>query len=581
MKESLTISGKKEDIDLQGIPRFILDLQQIQPTLNIMICGNKWNGASSLVQAFSNETRKTNSLKELQRKRTTRLGYTSCKIWKCLLCPRPQCFFSAHSNLPFCRIQCNQCGAKPNRSHTEYRDGTSKVILVRHLSFVDIPGQNEAMQSMVSATSVSDGAILMVDSSQKCPEKEATQHIDAIHLLGLMKQQQLIVAQTKVELNSQERALASYEEIREFLAPFGDQRFSDSIPIIPISAQRKLNVDALCHCIIHSLPKYSSKLIHHNIPKELRSTSTARPESLRANIIRSFDVNRWRDIARANIDKIAGGVLASAILSGRVEVGQIIEIRPGRIFGKEIKRYNNRVLNRLQPQWTAQPIRTVVKTLRYGRIKAHRGFPAGTVAIQTNIDPSLTKRDGLCGHVIVDVNDPNPPPIFNQFKMSYHFLARAGHQKAFGCDKMHFEEVRLNIGTFRVGAEVVQSGLMKEHHIECERIYQAINQSQIPISLSVPSCIVKNIAEYGIGHYDGILCVLRAPICARVGDKVGIGRYNKRGDWVFAGAGIIRETKNILNDSDRQKKQSADNNVTLSSKSKDSSTKKFEEDVSQ
>jgi len=193
-------------------------------------------------------------------------------------------------------------------------------------------------------------------------------------------------------------------------------------------------------------------------------------------------------------------------------------IRPGYVSKKKTKRYKNPVMNRLQPQWTAQPIRTMVKSMQYGKIRAERGFPGGNVGIQTNIDPSLTKADGLCGHVIVDANDPNPPPIFNKFKMSYHFLAGAGRQKAFRCDKKQFEFIRLNIGAFKMKAEVVRTG---------------------------------------VGHYDGLLCVLEAPICARVGDKVGICRQNRQREWAFVGGGIIRETKTILIDSDRQKKVDA------------------------
>merc|ERR1719192_1060753 len=180
-------------------------------------------------------------------------------------------------------------------------------------------------------------------------------------------------------------------------------------------------------------------------------------------------------------------------------------------------------MNRLQPQWSAQPIRTIVKSLQYGKIKAESGFPGGNVGIQTNIDPSLTKADGLCGHVIVDASDPNPPPIFNKFKMSYHFLAGAGRQKAFLCDKKQFEFIRLNIGAFKMKAEVVRTG---------------------------------------VGDYDGLLCVLEAPICARVGDKVGICRQNKQREWSFVGGGIIRETKTILIDSDRLKKSDADSSLS-------------------
>ena len=58
--------------------------------------------------------------------------------------------------------------------------------------------------------------------------------------------------------------------------------------------------------------------------------------------------------------------------------------------------------------WTAQPIRTTVKSLKYGKNAATNGYPGGNVGIQTNIDPSLTKGDGMCGHVVIDTSNPNP-----------------------------------------------------------------------------------------------------------------------------------------------------------------------------
>merc|ERR1719411_156734 len=123
------------DIDLKGIPSFILDLQQIQPTLNIMTCGDVSHGKSTLLAALSGEKTGKHS-KEKKQNMTIRLGYTSCKIYKCLQCPRPDCYFSAHSDAktPNCPI-CN----------------TPHPLLIRHLSFVDVPGHSQLMQTMVSA----------------------------------------------------------------------------------------------------------------------------------------------------------------------------------------------------------------------------------------------------------------------------------------------------------------------------------------------------------------------------------------------------------------------------------------------
>merc|ERR1719397_566781 len=262
------------DVDLRGIPRFILDLQQIQPTLNIMTCGDVSHGKSTLLKALSGETTGKDS-REKRRNMTIRLGYTSCKIWKCLLCPMPRCYFSTHSDLSSKRVRCGHCGV----------GGKSRVILLRHLSFVDVPGHAELMQTMVAATSVADAAILVVDASRPCPGQQAAQHLEAVHLLGLMRRRRIVVAQNKVDLVTPKRACFSFEEIRRFLGSFGDDRLSQKAPIIPISAQSKLNIDALCHCIVRSLPPYSPKLIRGDVPRSI-SPPTPSGSKLRANIIR-------------------------------------------------------------------------------------------------------------------------------------------------------------------------------------------------------------------------------------------------------------------------------------------------------
>merc|ERR1712083_1096875 len=178
-----------------------------------------------------------------------------------------------------------------------------------------------------------------------------------------------------------------------------------------------------------------------------------------------------------------------------------IEIRPGYLIKKKLKKYKSKIDNKLQPQWEAQPIRTIVKSLKYGKNHGNYGYPGGNVGVQTNIDPSLTKSDGMCGHIVIDANNTNPPPIFDKFIMSYSFLSGISQKRA-SFDK--FETIRVNIGSFKMEAEVIKRD---------------------------------------VEDYNGILCVLQAPICAKIGDKVGICRQNKNKEWAFVAGGIIRKKK--------------------------------------
>merc|ERR1719411_762981 len=492
------------DIDLKGIPSFILDLQQIQPTLNIMTCGDVSHGKSTLLAALSGEKTGKHT-DEKKGNMTIRLGYTSCKIWKCLFCPHPDCYFSTHSDCALKKVQCPNCGTKPNKSHTKYLAGDSKVFLIRHLSFVDVPGHAQLMQTMVSATSVADGAILVIDASKPVPGKQTAQHLDAMNLLGLMQANKMLIAQNKIDLISPSKACANFEGIWQYLRTFGDDAFAFDTPIIPLSAQSKLNIDALCNSIIAHLPKFSARLV---------AKHSLRSRELYMNVIRSFDVNRPTDlIDAAAIDRIAGGIIGGAVLNGHIGIGQIIEIRPGYLLRKKVKKLKNATDHKLQCQWSAQPIRTVVKSLKYGKNAALKGHPGGNVGVQTNIDPSLTKADRMCGHIVIDAMPPNPPPVFNKCVVSYSFLCDSGvRAKSF----KEFEVIRVNIGSFKMKAEVIR--YLKE--------------------------------------YDGaVLLVLEAPICARIGDKVGICRQNKKKEWAFVGGGVIRSAKvmRIAYDAERQK----------------------------
>jgi len=471
-----------------------------------MTCGDVSHGKSTLLAALSGERTGKHSA-EKKGNMTIRLGYTACKIWKCLRCPALRCYFATHSDLALKRVECRHCGAKPNASHSQYHLGDSPIILLRHLSFVDVPGHAQLMQTMVSATSVADAAILVVDSSKACPGKQTAQHMDAVHLLGLMRAGRLVIAQNKVDLVTPARACLSHEEIRSYLGTFGDQELTTSAPVIPISAQSELNIDALCYAIVHALPKYSSRLMAKENSREF----------LCANVIRSFDVNKARDLTSVrDIDRIAGGVLGGAVLSGHLEIDQEIEIRPGYIRRRKSEKSSSKKLSKFQrkmaPRWYAQPIRTTVRSLRYGKHATTAAFPGGNVGVQTNVDPSLTKADGLCGHLIVDARHPNPPPIFDKFKMSMAFL---GKQRPFKVG----EWIRVNIGSFKMKAEV---------------------------------------AQRDVGDYGGILCVLEAPICARVGDVVGVCRQNSKKEWAFIGGGVIRSAKviQIAADAKRIKKAS-------------------------
>jgi translation initiation factor 2 subunit 3 len=82
-------------------------------------------------------------------------------------------------------------------------------------------------------------------------------------------------------------------------------------PIIPISAEQRYNIDAVCESICDiPIPKRNL-----NVPPKMI-------------IIRSFDVNK----PGTSIDELQGGVVGGSVLEGVLQVGMEVELRPGHMF---------------------------------------------------------------------------------------------------------------------------------------------------------------------------------------------------------------------------------------------------------
>ena len=147
----------------------------------------------------------------------------------------------------------------------------------------------------------------------------------------------IIVLQNKIDLIPREKAQVNFREIKKFVqgTPAGtflpkclltktDHNFIESSPIIPISAQLKYNIDALCD----HLTNY--------IPLPIRDF-TQNPKMV---VIRSFDVNNpgsevsfciclVQKLKRQKVDQLRGGVCGGSLIHGVLKLDQEIEIRPG------------------------------------------------------------------------------------------------------------------------------------------------------------------------------------------------------------------------------------------------------------
>lgn len=118
--------------------------------------GHVAHGKSTVVKAISG-VQTVRFKNELERNITIKLGYANAKIYKCPVCERPACykaFGSSKEDAPPCE-QCN-----------------GPMMLVRHVSFVDCPGHDILMATMLNGAAVMDGALLLIAANESCPQPQ-------------------------------------------------------------------------------------------------------------------------------------------------------------------------------------------------------------------------------------------------------------------------------------------------------------------------------------------------------------------------------------------------------------------------
>jgi translation initiation factor 2 subunit 3 len=330
-----------------------------QPEINIGLVGHVDHGKTTLTEQLSGKWTDTHS-EELKRGITIRLGYADTIIRKCPECDDPDCW----TTLKICPAH-----LKPTEP-------------VRKISIVDAPGHESLMATMLAGTTIMDGALLLIAANEKCPQPQTKEHLTALEIAGIKN---IIIIQNKIDVISKDDAIENYNQIKEFIkgTPYG------GAPIIPISAKRGVNIDLLLKTIqeVFPTPKRNEK---------------ADPEMF---IARSFDVNK----PGIKSEKLTGGVLGGVVSQGKLKVGDKIEIRPGHVITK-----NNQIV--------AEPIFTTIKSMISGGNPVEEIKPGGSMAIMTDLDPSIVHSDSLSGN-IVGLPD-KLPPIRNNLKLKVTLLER-------------------------------------------------------------------------------------------------------------------------------------------------------------
>lgn len=314
-----------------------------QPEINIGTAGHVDHGKTTLIQALTGIWASKHS-EEIRRGITIRLGYADCAFYYCSKCSSPV----GYTNQPTC----------PNCK--------GKATFLRAVSFVDCPGHEVLMTTMLSGAAVMDGALLVIAADEPVPKPQTREHMAALEIAGIKN---IVVVQNKIDLVERDKALENYKQIRNFLRG----TIAEDAPIIPVSSQHMANIDLLIEAI------------EKHIPTPKRDLS--KPPYM--YVVRSFDINK----PGTPVEDLVGGVLGGTVVEGKLTVHDEIEIKPG--------------IKRAEKQ-DYESLFTEIVSLHAGRKKVKEVSCGGLVGVGSKLDPSCTKADGLIGNVVGKADDLPP-----------------------------------------------------------------------------------------------------------------------------------------------------------------------------
>lgn len=327
----------------------------MQSEVNIGLVGHVDHGKTTLTKALSGRWTDTHS-EEIRRGISIRLGYADIDLYKCEKCPEPSCYCTDE--------KCGKCGGKAK--------------FLRRVSFVDAPGHETLMATMLSGAAIMDGALLVISANETCPQPQTAEHLTALDSLGIKN---IVIAQNKADLVEKDRAKENFKEIKDFIKGTS----LEDAPIIPIAAHYGVNIDVLVAAIEEFIPTPERD---KNLPA-------------RMFVARSFDINK----PGTDVEKLEGGVIGGSLIQGELKVGDEIELAPG------IKKKN-----------TYRPITTKVVSLSAGTESLESVGPGGLIAIGTELDPALTKSDNLSGNV--SGKPGTLPPVREKLNLDIKLLAK-------------------------------------------------------------------------------------------------------------------------------------------------------------
>ena len=401
-------------MNISDITPISKDIIKNQPTINIILLGEKQKGKSTLVHSLSTPVntrikaeKEPERIKEREKIISQKIGYINTKLYKCPKCSEPECYKAFNSEIEN-ELKCKTCG--------------TLLELIRHISFIDNPELNIKINLILNPNIISDAALLFIAADEKLNIMEESDNNFNENLIS----KNTIIIQNKIDIvMKNNKAKEQYTQIKKFAK---NKNVQNSL-IIPISAMLKFNLDVLIQYLT-SIP----------IPKR----DIISPPKF--NIIHSYHFPHFFDDSTM-LNKT--GTLYGILQKGIFKLGDNVEILPGiclKIKNKEIRHC---------------PIYGKITILQNEKNLSNYIIPGGLVNIGVQIDSEVCKNNKLEG-CVMNLQEKGGN-VYYKIGVKCHLLRKLikiekkeiGHNLEYVTDLKKGEVILLNINFISVGGHII------------------------------------------------------------------------------------------------------------------------------
>jgi small GTP-binding protein len=376
------------------------EIMNNQPIVRIGMLGSVSHGKSTFINKVTGVKTQRHS-SEKTRNITIKQGYANMKLW-----------------------------SDGNMIYTNNDDDELK--LVNHISFIDCPGHQEYIDTMLNSVNMMDGVIVVVAADQPLSHNpQLIQHLAAVQLYNIKK---IIVCMNKIDLVERHIVNERKEELDSMLVEYNIIPYT----IIPTSFNKMIGIKYVLDSIME-LFNPEDYLKNINI-KPLFRTS------------RSFDINK----PGTDWTEVNGGVVGGTLFSGMLTVGDMIEIRPGQV-------------SKVKDKLVCEPFITKIISLRTDTTELNQIIPGGLIAIGTDLDPFYCKKDAMSGNVVGRPGEL--PSVYNNINVMGNIITTFG----VNWQPKKNDMVQLSIGTKMCDAKLIE-----------------YNKNVFKFDLTKPICIEEN-----------------------------------------------------------------------------------------